>query len=178
MTPKRLQTLEPREEGLLVEREQHEREGRRISGDAANTTAEPPIAGMLIQSEVAAVPVDPTKWLYSVTKHESSHDGFLNDSGAATSACQQSLADSLGGKPSGPGVEFRSATGHQFTTTGNTTICLRTQDCINVAGRTQEDWTSEIHQISWPRVRQRQHDRTSQRWWDGTRRFLLQPNRV
>ena len=32
------------------------------------------------------------------------------------------------------GVELRSATGHQFTTTGNTTICLRRRDGINVAG--------------------------------------------
>ena len=31
-------------------------------------------------------------------------------------------------------MELRSATGHQFTTTGNTTICLRTRDGINVAG--------------------------------------------
>ena len=41
---------------------------------------------------------------------------------------------SLGGKPRGPGVEPRSATGHQFTTSGNTTICLRTRDGVNVAG--------------------------------------------
>ena len=40
---------------------------------------------------------------------------------------------SPGGKPSGPEVELRSATGHQFTTTDNTTICLRTRDGINVA---------------------------------------------
>ena len=58
---------------------------------------------------------------------------FLTDSGAATSVCQQSLADSLGGKPRLPGVELRSATGHQFTTTGNTTICLRTREGVNVA---------------------------------------------
>ena len=31
-------------------------------------------------------------------------------------------------------MELRSATGHQFTTTGNTTICLRTRDGVNVAG--------------------------------------------
>ena len=31
---------------------------------------------------------------------------------AATSVCQQSLVDSLGGVPRGPGVELRSATGH------------------------------------------------------------------
>ena len=31
-------------------------------------------------------------------------------------------------------MELRSATGHQFTTTGNTTICLRTRVGINVAG--------------------------------------------
>ena len=55
-------------------------------------------------------------------------------SGAATSVCQQSLADSLGEKQRGPGVELRSATGHQFATTGNTAICLRTRDSVNVAG--------------------------------------------
>ena len=31
-------------------------------------------------------------------------------------------------------MELRSATGHQLTTTGNTTICLRTRGGINVAG--------------------------------------------
>ena len=31
-------------------------------------------------------------------------------------------------------MELRSVTGHQFTTTGNTTICLRTRNGINVAG--------------------------------------------
>ena len=31
-------------------------------------------------------------------------------------------------------MELRSATGHQFTTTGNTTTCLRTRDGANVAG--------------------------------------------
>ena len=34
----------------------------------------------------------------------------------------------------GCGVELRSAAGDQFTTTGNTTICLRTRDGINAAG--------------------------------------------
>ena len=58
---------------------------------------------------------------------ESVLNDFLIDSGAATSVSQQSLADSLGGKPRGLGVEVSSATKHQFTTTGNTTICLRTR---------------------------------------------------
>ena len=31
-------------------------------------------------------------------------------------------------------MELRSATGHQFSTTGNTTICLRTRDGVDVAG--------------------------------------------
>ena len=101
----------------------------------ANTTTEPPITGLLIQSdEGGAVLADPTQWLYSATKRVSSHIDFEIDSGAATSVCQECLADSLGGKPRGPGVELRSVTGHQFTTTGNTTICLRTRDGINVAG--------------------------------------------
>ena len=73
--------------------------------------------------------------MHSVTKPESVPvaKDFLIDSGGATSVCQQRLADSLGGKPRGPGVELRSVTGHQFTTTGNTTICSRTRDGVNVA---------------------------------------------
>ena len=101
---------------------------------AANTTTEPSITGMLTQSHAGAVPADLAQWLYSVTKRQPSREEFLIDSGAATSVCQQSLADSLGGKPRGPGVELRSATGHQFTTPGNTTMCLRTRDGVNVAG--------------------------------------------
>ena len=31
-------------------------------------------------------------------------------------------------------MESRSATAHQFTTTGTTAICLRTRDGVNVAG--------------------------------------------
>ena len=34
-------------------------------------------------------------------------------------------------------MELRSATGHQFTTTGNTTICLRVRDGVNVASEFQ-----------------------------------------
>ena len=129
-----LQSLGPHEKGLLVEREQQEREGRRISGDSdyvsCKNTTEPPITWMLIQSDGDAVPVAPTKRMYSVTKYESSPNDFLK---AATSVCQQSLADSLGSEPSGSGVELKSASGHQFTTTGNTTMCLRTRDGINVS---------------------------------------------
>ena len=79
------------------------------------------------------MPVDPTRWLYSMTEREYVHNDFLIDSGVATTVCQQSLVDSLGARPRGPGVELRSATGHQFATTGNTTMCLRTQDGINVS---------------------------------------------
>ena len=105
---------------------------------AADTTTEPPITGMLIQSdEGETVPANPAQWLCSVTKRKPSREEFLIDSGASTSVCQQSLADSLGGKLGRPGVEFRSATGHQFTTTSNTTICLRTRDGVNVAGDLQ-----------------------------------------
>ena len=114
---------EAREEGLLVECQ--EREGHCISGDpttpAPNTT-EPPITGKLLQSDEGAA-----QWLYSLTKREPSREEFLIDSGAATSVCQQSLADSLGGKPNRLGVELGSATGHQFTTTANATICIRTE---------------------------------------------------
>ena len=96
---------------------------------AENTKTEPPITGMLIQSdEGGEIPADHGQRTYSVTKQESvpNANDFLIDSGAATSVCQQSLADSQGGKLRGPGVELRSAARHQLTTTGNTTICLRT----------------------------------------------------
>ena len=36
--------------------------------------------------------------------------------------------------PEDLGVELRSATRHQFTTTSNATICLRARDGVNVAG--------------------------------------------
>ena len=102
---------------------------------AENTETESSVTGMFIQSDEGdAVPANPAQWLYSVTKREPSREEFLIDPGAATSVCQQSLADSLGGKPRGPGVELRSPTGHQFTATRNTTICLRTRHGVNVAG--------------------------------------------
>ena len=70
----------------------------------ASTTTEPPITGLLIQSdEGGAVLADPTQWLYFVTKREPSHIDFEIDSGAATSVCQECLVDSLSGKPRGPG---------------------------------------------------------------------------
>ena len=103
---------------------------------AESTKTEPPITGMLIQSDEAGeISADPTQWMYTVTKQESvpNTNDFLFDSGAATSVCQQSLANSLGGKPGGPGVELRSATGHQCTTTGNTTTCFRKRDGVNVS---------------------------------------------
>ena len=101
---------------------------------AADTRFEPSITGMLIQSdEGEAMPVDLTQKLYSMTKREYVHNGFLIDSGAATSVCQQSLVDTLGGIPRGLGVELRSARDHQLTTTGDTALSLRTRDGINVA---------------------------------------------
>ena len=101
----------------------------------ADATEEPSTTGMLIQSdEGEAVPADRTQWLYSMMKRAYVHNDFLIDSGAATSVCQQSLVDSSGGIPRGPGVELISARGHQFTTTGNMTICLGTRDGINVSG--------------------------------------------
>ena len=102
---------------------------------AAKTSTEPPISGMLtLAMRVRLCRLTLTQWLCSVTEREPGHSDFLIDCGAATSVCRQSLADSLGGKPRGLGAEVRSATGHQFTTTGNTTFCLRTRDAINVAG--------------------------------------------
>ena len=62
---------------------------------AADTTTEPAITGMLMLSDDEDVPVDPAKWLYLVTTHETSHNNILVDSGAATPVCQQSLADNL-----------------------------------------------------------------------------------
>ena len=72
-----------------MEREQQEREGHRIFRTpitpAANTTSEPPMTGMLIQSDDdEAVPADPTEWLYSVTRREPSREALLIDSAAAT----------------------------------------------------------------------------------------------
>ena len=102
---------------------------------AESTKTEPPITGMLIQSDEAGeIPPDPAQWKYSVTKQKSvpNANDFLIVSGAATLVSQQSLGDSLGGEPRGPGMELRSATGHQFTTTGTTTTCLRTRDSVNV----------------------------------------------
>ena len=93
------------------------------------------ITAMLLQSDGADVAMpDSAQWMFSVTRQQPVRNGdFLIDVGAATSVCQQSLADSLGGKPSGPGTELRSATGHQFKTTGNTMICLHTKCGIAVA---------------------------------------------
>ena len=116
------------------------RAGRRAGPKSVFTsaleTSKTPITGMLTQSDDGSeIPADPAQWMCSVTKQESVSDAndFLIDSGAATAVCQQSLADSLGGKPRGPEVELRSATGHQFTTTGNATMCLRARDGVNVA---------------------------------------------
>ena len=90
---------------------------------------------MLIQpDEGEIVPANPAQWLCSVTKRERSREEFVIDSGAATPVCPQSLTDSLGGKPRGPGVALKPSTGHQFTTTGNTTVGLRTRDGVNVVG--------------------------------------------
>ena len=48
---------------------------------AANTTTEPPITGMLPQSDdCETVPANPAQWLYSVTKREPSREEFLIDS--------------------------------------------------------------------------------------------------
>ena len=92
------------------------------------TTTDPPVTGMSLHSD------DGEAWLCAVTKREPSREDFMIDAGAATSVCQQSLADSLEAKPRRAGVEVRSATRHQFSTTGNTTICLRIRDGINMAG--------------------------------------------
>ena len=110
--------------------------------------------------------------MYSVTKQESipDADDFLIDSGAATSVREQSLAVSLGGKPRGPGVELRSARAHQFTTTGNTTVCLRTRDDVNVASDfqncAQEHWIVKVDYLGGTSVRQRQDHHIPQYSWN------------
>ena len=55
---------------------------------------ETPIASVanttLVQcDEGEVVPANPAQWLYSVTKHEPSHNEFLVDSGAPTCVCQE-----------------------------------------------------------------------------------------
>ena len=123
---------------------------------AASTTSEPPITGMWPQCGDAEVAKpDSAQWMYSVTRQEPVRNGdFLIDSGAATSVCEQSLADRLGVKPSGPGIELRSATRHPVKTTA--TICLHTRDGVNVASdfsdRAQDFWTAEIYHLSWTSV--------------------------
>ena len=63
-----------------------------------------------------------------MTKREYVHNDFLIDSGAVTSVCQQSLVDSVGGIPRGPGVDLRSAT---MVSTWQVTFRLRPRilDC-------------------------------------------------
>ena len=87
---------------------------------AENTKTQPSITWMLIQSDESEfVPAN----LCTVVLfcNETRTGFFLIVSGAVTSLCIQSL----GGKLRGPGVELKSATGHQFTT-----ICLRTRDGV------------------------------------------------
>ena len=95
---------------------------------AESTKTEPPITGMLIQpDEGGEIPAGDTQWMYAVTKQEAvpNINGFLIDAGAATSVCQQSLADSLGGRPRGPVVELRSATGQHDNLLACTRRCQR-----------------------------------------------------
>ena len=107
----------------------------------------------MIQSDEAA---HLAQWLHLVTKRETSREELLIDFGAATSVCQRSLADSLGGKPRGLGVELRSATEHQFTTTSNTT-CMSTRDGVNVAGDFQIEPNQSYQLDDIQRVHWQQH---------------------
>ena len=108
------------EEGLLVERPSrpsHQERERHSISETANTAASEPestMTEMLLQSDGSSTEVDPTKWMFSVANRESNKNEFLFDCGAATSLCQQCFSDSLGGKPSGAGVELRSATIHHY----------------------------------------------------------------
>ena len=103
---------------------------------AESTKTEPPITGMLIQSdEGGEISDDPAQWMYSVTQQESVPDanGFLIDSGAATSVCQQSFFRLPGWKTqstwSGAQVSHRTSV-HDDWQHDN---CLRTRDGVNVA---------------------------------------------
>ena len=60
------------------------------------------------QSDGCKAAADTSNWMFSVTKREASENEFVIDPGAATSVSH--LTDSLGGKPSGAGVQLRSAT--------------------------------------------------------------------
>ena len=129
----------------------------------ASTTTEPPITGMFLQSdEGGEVPADPAQWMYSVTKQESvpNANDFLISSGAATSVCQQSLADSLGGKPRGPVVEARVSHWTSIHYDWQHDDLLAHTRLYQRGGRfsdcAQGYWTAEIYHVSWPSVRQRQ----------------------
>ena len=76
-------------------------------------------------------------WLFTLLNGEPEDVEFLIDARAATLACRQSLADSIGGLPAGRGVELRSSTGQRFTTTGAAQILLRTQDGLDLSGGSQ-----------------------------------------
>ena len=83
---------------------------------------------MLIQSDEGGKrPADLAQWLYSVTKQESflAANDFLIDSGAATSACQQSLADT-------EDLEWSSVQPHDISSQR-----LATRDDVNVASHFQ-----------------------------------------
>ena len=121
---------------------------------ADNTKTSSSMTGMLIQSdEGETVPANPAQWLYSVTEREPSREEFLIDSGAATSVCQQGLADIWKSKPRGRGVELMPSTGKSvhnhrqhddfLAHTRRSERCGRLSDCA------QEHWTAEINHIGW-----------------------------
>ena len=70
---------------------------------------------------------------------------FLFDSGAATSLCQQCFSDSLGGKPSGAGVELRSATIHHDGQ--HTDLHAHTSGDLQIAPKTTGQQRSIIGKI-------------------------------
>ena len=151
---------------------------------AASTTSEPPITGMMQPSNEAAVAMpDSAQWVYSVTRQELVRNGdFLIDSGAATSVCQQSLADSLGGKPGG--TLNRAQVSHRTSVQddGQHDDLLaherRYQRSERLSDRSQEFWTAEIYYLSWTSVRQRQHHHVRSTGGTMLNEFLRQQNRV
>ena len=137
----------------------------------AKATTEPPIAGMLKQSDEAEVV--PAQWLYSVTTREPSREEFLIHSGAATSVFQQSLADSLGGPGRtrcGPQVGHWTSVHDDWHHDDLLAHTRWYQRCGRLSDCTQGHWTAEIYHIGWTSVRQRQHHHVPQHRWNDTQR--------
>ena len=137
--------------------------------------------GCLIQSdEGETVPANPAQWVYSVTKREPSREEFLINSAAATSVCQRSLADSLGGKTQriwcGTQVSHWTSVHNdrqRDDLLAHTRWCQR---CGRLSQCAQEHWTAKINHTGWTSVRQRQHHHVPQHRWNETQRVHWTPH--